>query len=332
MKESLKRRTELFVGNELKLIRGLRWDNFVLFPIVASIFTDKGQEVDIEKLKKCRELIDTNTSILSSFRGNFKLPFSAILAVSEEPLERIKETKIYYDMLKEKFSGTPYTALVAGSLGKLTTVSEAPEYIAKGRNIYDGMKHTHPLLTSEQDSVLATLLAFSEKSEAELLVEMELLFKGVTDYVSDPDTIQSVSHVLTITGDDYKAKLDKFKKVSRTFMPEGKNYRLGVEAIPLAALTILPVDADTIISDLRDIEAFLKTKKGYGFFGFSRHDRRAHAAMILAAHYSEFFASQNVKDTVKAAEVANSLAILAAQQVVICACIGATATAVHGKI
>lgn len=329
MRESLKKRADLFVGNTLSFKRGFAWDSYILFPVCASIFTDKDRVVDVDRIKECKKLIDSNTSILSNFRGNLKLPLASVLAVSENPQYTIDQAKIYYEMIREKFMSSPYAALIAGSLGRLTTVSDAPEYIAKGRKIYDGMKKRHPFLTSGQDSVLAVLLAFSNKSEDSILEEMEKLYKGVNDYVSAADTIQSVSHVLTITDDDYRVKLEKFKKIARTFMPEGKNYKLGVEAISFAALSLLPVETADIISDLKEVEAFLKTKRGYGFFGYSRHDRRAHAAMILAAHYATMIEDDSITDKARAAEVASSLAMLAAQQAAICCCIAsASASAV----
>lgn len=333
MKESLKKRTDLFVGNELTLMKKNKWDSFTLIPVVASIYTEKGLEVDMDRLKACKDIVDTKTSILSNFRGNLRFPMAAALSVTDDPKKAMDEAIIYYDMIKEQFMSSPYTALVAGSLGKLTTVNEAPKYIAKGRMIYDGMKRQHPLLTNGQDSVLAVLLAFSDKTQAAILDEMELLFKGVNDYVSAADTIQSVSNVLAITDENYQIKLDKFKKIARTFMPEGKNYKLGVEAISLAALSLLPIEAETIIEDLRDVEAFLKTKKNYGFFGYSRHDRRAHAAMILSAQYADELGDSRIADVAKTAEVASTLAILAAQQAAMCTVVGATActTAVSGK-
>ena len=58
----------------------------------------------------------------------------------------------------------------------MITEGEADRIVSRGRVLYKRMRAEHPFLTSSEDSVFAVLMAFSDKSDDELVADMEACY------------------------------------------------------------------------------------------------------------------------------------------------------------
>ena len=105
-------------------------------------------------------------------------------------------------------------------------------------------------------------------------------------------------------------------------MKEKKHkYGTGYELATLGVLATLPCGIEETVQDMIEVSDFLKTQKGYGFFGFDRVPRLMHAGMIVtSAHLGE-------TRTMQGAAIGSTLSIIAAQQAATCAALAASMAA-----
>lgn len=321
MKETLVNKCELFIKNKDIIKETIKLENSYLYPVCADIFVSKQKEVDGEVLRECKKLLESSTSLFSNFRGAVKLPLISMLAVSGQAEEKINQTKDYYAILKRDFSGNQYLALVAMILTDLVPITEIELYSQRGKRIHQLMKKKHPFLTAGEDSVFAILLAFSEKTDEELIDLMEQYYERLKSTFGSGNSLQSLSHVLALAAGEYHDQCEKiiniYEELGRRDKKFGKNYELSV----LGALSILSVEVDELIEEVIEADEFLAKQKGYGTFGYGKKTRLMHAAMLVI---DEHALNQETSNASFAA-ITSTLALIAAQQAAMCAVIAASA-------
>lgn len=319
MRESLEKICKKYIEKRDMINNVLKGNNSYIVAVCAEMLAENETDVTAGKMTACKEILDSNTGIFSNFKGYAYLPVITMLAVSDNPEEKMKKTKSIYEILKRYFYGSTYLSLVSAVLADMVGVEEVEKYAIRGRNIYELMKENHPFLTSAEDSVVAVLMAFSEKSDAELVNDMETSYKLLKSKFSGGNHIQAVSHVLALTEGKQEEKCqrvfdmyDEFDRLDRRY---GKYYELNV----LGSLAMLDVDVKELVRDILSVDAFLEKQKGYGgFFGLDKKTRLMHAAMLVCSDY--------VKDSnMTTAAMTQTLVMVAAQQAALCAVLASTA-------
>ncbi len=80
MIDSLKQRCDLFVKNRDIMKSNFKCDNSMLFPLCASLYAEKGLEIDPNKIKASKEIIKNNTGIFSNFKSTQLLALATMLS------------------------------------------------------------------------------------------------------------------------------------------------------------------------------------------------------------------------------------------------------------
>lgn len=57
MDQLLERRCELFVKNRVIMKENFKLDNSMMHPLCAAVYTEKGLEIDVQKIKMSKEII-----------------------------------------------------------------------------------------------------------------------------------------------------------------------------------------------------------------------------------------------------------------------------------
>ncbi|MBQ8953185.1 MAG: DUF4003 family protein [Clostridia bacterium] len=291
-----------------------------IYPVCANIFCARGLTADRERLEACKALIKEKTGIFSNFPGVVRPPVACMLALRENPSAMMEETLTCYELLKERFWGSSYLALVSFLLADMTEPGEAPEKALRGRTLYDLMKKQHPFLTSSEDSVFAVLMAFSDKTDDELIDDMERCYALLRKRFSSGNALQSVSHVLALASGAAEQKVSRLEALYDTIRDMGGKYGKYHELATLAALSIVTEDAKAVASDMLEVDSFLAQQKGYGLLGIDRKTRMMHAAMIVSDEAMP-------RNHVNTAALTGTIAVIAAQQAAMCAVIASSATA-----
>ncbi len=324
MRDSLNDKCRLFIENRDAFKAAFPWENGYFYPICTSFFVDRGRVADVERLKECRKILKNRVNAFSNFRSQAELSIVAMLAVCDDPGEKLDETIMIYRALKEHFWSSEYLPVAAMILSESVESEKRSEICERARRIYGLMKKEHPFLTSSEDSVFAVMLALSERSDDEIVRETETCYNILKEKFFDRNAVQSLSHVLALADDGIRTSGDKCRDVARLFdMLKAKKHKYGTgyELATLGVLATLPCGLDETLNDLIAVSDFLKAQKGYGFFGLAREQRMMHAGMIVTAE------RMGGSSAMQGAAVGSTLSLIAAQQAATCAAIAASVAA-----
>ena len=321
MRESLNQKCRLFIDNRDAVKSAFPMESSYLHTVCASIIANENRVADVEALKETRKMLKSRVNAFSSFRGTCELPIVAMLDVDSDPEWRFDKAVELYKGLKDHFFSSEYLPMVAIILSGMTEQASAAE---RTRRIYDLMKKEHPFLTSSEDCVFAAMLAMSPRSDEELVREVEVCYNILKERFADRNAVQSLSHVLVLADSDRGSVSDKCRDTIRLFdlLKEKKHkYGTGYELSTLGVLATLPCGIEETVRDLISVSDFLKTQKGYGFFGFDRAQRMMHAGMIVTSdHLGSSEAMEN-------AAVNSTVSVIAAQHAATCAAISVSIAA-----
>ena len=176
MKEKAMHITQEFIENRDIIKKAVKLESSYIYPVAANVFCAAGVKADADKLRECKKMIKKNAGFGSYLKGTVMTPFAAKLCVSADSAAQFEKVMDMYGILKKHFNRSEYLALLATLLAERTTTAEADHIAARGRAIYDKMKKEHPILTSSEDNVMAGFMAFSEKSDNELIEDAEKCF------------------------------------------------------------------------------------------------------------------------------------------------------------
>lgn len=314
MNDNLKAVCDRFIRDRDAIKDVFRWENNFIIPVGALSLRGKA---DTEKLKLCKIIVEKNTGVFSGFQGSGRLPAVIKLAAAEAPEDKFAVILEIYNVLKKYFGNSSFLAYISAVLADMVPVSEVDKLGERGKRIYKLMSEEHPFLTGSEDSPFALLFAFSEKSDEELITDMEAYYNKLKKLCNDGNTAQGLSHVFAFESGDMDVKIKRFTDLLAAVESRGRKYSKYYELSAFAALSLLPVDIETAADEIIEADAFLSEQEGYGFFGYDKKTRLMHAAMLVINSYSE--------SAGETAAVTGTLAMVAAQQVAMCAIIAASA-------
>ena len=317
--ELLQQRCELFITNKNIIKKTFKLESEEIYAACAAIYTSRGIEADSGDLKKCKKLIDESKGIFSSFRGNMQLASAALLAVSSNPKELLKEVSDIYELLKKYFTGSEYLVQSAFILAEQAYHGDLDDICKRAKGIYKKMNREHPFLTGSEDSVFAITLAMSERDDKELVKDMESCYDALKSGFGN-NAVQTVSHILALTDGSSENKASKFRGLYDGLAKSGRKFGKTYDLPVLAGLSATGVSNDRIVSDVLYADSFLDDQKGYGgLFGTSKSTRLMHAALIVSGVYGARGS--------QIAAIASAAAIIAAEQAMMAAIIASTAAA-----
>lgn len=327
MRPTLQRRCELFLQNRDVIKSALKMESNYVYPVCANIFTARGICASAEQLKQCKKLVNESTGVFSNFRGLVKLPLITMLAVSDRPEQEMDRIKKLYGKLKSEFPGSEFLALTAAAFADRIPEEKADDYTGRARAIYRKMQKEHPFLTSKEDSLSAVSLSLTEKTEEQIVNEMEESYTMLKKEFHNSNAIQSVAQVLCLTEGNCAEKCARFAALYHGLeqggRKYGKNYELGV----LAALTLLNDSVESMMEDILAVDDYLSGQKGYGLFGLDKKTRLLHAAILVMDERADEETLQNASTT----WLTGTLAMLITQQVVAATAAASSAAAVNAN-
>ena len=317
MREVLTKQCENYAHNREEIKSYFKWDNPHMIAVCASELSGRGIKVEVEQLLECKNILDTSTKLFSTFKGNVKLPVVSILAADENPEAKMNAALEIHKLLKAEFRDSDYLPLLAIKLSEMVSLDEAEKYVKRGKEIYTLMKKEHPFLTSYEDSVFAVLLAFSDKSNEEIVEDAEKCYRILKKFSSDSNGMQTLSHVLALSDGEAEEKCAKVIEIFNTLDSNGMKYRKGFEMAILGVVSIMNVWNESLMKEIAEVDEFLTTLKGYSGLGIDKRARLMHAVMLVTNTYSQ-------KDVANTVAFTGTLSMIAAQQAAMCAIIASS--------
>ena len=320
MDEKVTALCECFITNREIIKKVFKGESLLIYPVAANALVSHGVTADEDKLKECRKLIKKNSGALSYLKGQVMMPFAANLSMKEDPKAHFDKVLKIYNVAKKKFNRSEYSALLAILLPDLIHEDSCEAVLTRGKELYDQIKMAHPFLTNEQDSVLAGLLALSEKSNTELIDDMEKCFDLLKIKFSHKSSIQSISHVLALTEGSAREKVEHLNDLYDSLREAGKKFGVYTELSTLAAVSILDNETERVRDRIIAIDDFLSKQKGYGLLGLDKKARLMHATMLT----TDLYDSAQIAQTTASA---SAIAMAAAQSLAVCVIITSTIAA-----
>ena len=317
MRSSLNNLCNSFIENRDTLKETFFWGSSYIYPVAAAVFVDKRKMAKVEHLEKCHEILKDNTGFFSNFRNYIKLPMVSMMAVSSDPEDKLKKALSVYESLKQHFFSSNYLPLASMTISDFVEPIHYEAVAKRTRRIYDLMKQEHPFLTSGEDSVFAALLALSNDSDEQIVLNTEQCFDILKPQFFSSNAVQSLSHVLALCEGSAELKCGRAMELFYKLKDQGYKYGTGYELATLGVLAMLPADLDTIADDIVQVAEYLAGQRGYGILGMPKRQRLMHAGMIVTSDYLDQNASM------QAAAVSSTISLIIAQQTAMCAAIAA---------
>ncbi len=324
MRENLEHLCEKFAVNREVLKKAFKLESDYILPVCALRLTGSGRDFSAEELKEMRQLVRGGTKMFSAYRNSLHLVCCTELMLTDDPSQRLKDTLAMQDVLKASFTRSSYSALLALQLSGMIHPKEAEEKVRRGKEIYRLMRQQHPFLTGSEDSVMAVLLAFSEKSDTELVEDMETVYQTLKEQISwsSGDALQTISHILALAGRPEAA--NRLVDLFRTLRDHGCAYGRDHELTTLALLAMTDRDVTSLAEDIMEVAEVLKEQKGYSALGMDGRMRRMHAAMLTEMDVNNGMRYGDARNAAIPASLVGGLSALAAQEAAMVAIMAAT--------
>lgn len=285
MNQELQKRCELFVENRNILEKKFVWDSAMIMPVCAMLHTELDKKVDIERLTECRTLLKKKVDVFSNFRSHAELVLISKMALSDNPVEYLEQVINVYNMIKKhKMSSSVYTVLAAMVVVDNVDNIQREQLIEKAVVIYTQMKKDHPFLTSSEDVSFAVLMAMSDLPEEGLMQEMENCYKILKTMFSSANAVQSLSHILAMVEKDTTVKCTEVFDLKNMFKDKKKSFDSNAISI-LGGLNMIDADKENLVAEIIEVDEFLKTQKGFGFWGIGEKQRLLFAASLVMNQY-----------------------------------------------
>lgn len=323
MNDLLKQRCELFVKNRDIMKDDFRWENSMMFPLCASIYTERGLEINPDKIKICKEIIKNNTGIFSSFKG---IPFMALanlLSLEDNPESKFSDVLKIYDILRNEFHSSTYLPLSAFIISYISETDDYVRVAQKTKDIYKKMKNEHPFLTSSEDCSYAVLTALSNLQEDEAIDEMEKCYDILNSKFFSANAVQSLSHTLALGEESSVEKCNKVIDIFDQLKEKNCKFGTGVELSVLGLLAITTENIDKAVNDIVEVNEYLLSRKGFGAFGTGKTQRIMYSAILVSQENKKQFSEH----TMNIAAVNSITNIIIAQQAAMTAVIASSAAA-----
>ncbi|MEH6943496.1 DUF4003 family protein [Bacillus sp. JJ722] len=314
----------LFIDNDQQMKQNFKWENHLIRKFGAFQLALNNQVVDVKQVKDMKEYMKLQTSSFSYFRSTNLFLIATALTSIEKPQQIFDQSIFYYEELKKAgFKRSVYLPYVAYFLATQLQPVEVPKTIEKALHCFQLMKKNHYWLTSDDDYMLAIILAYSHDDIEAAVEEMEACYSYLNGRgISKGNALQTMSHLLTLSSDSVSEKCDRLLR----YASELKKNKIKLDSYSqpiLALLAMIESGGDEVIRTIIKTDQELATKDGFGNWSLGKAGRNMFS-MALVTYCKIQSGSQ---PAIKAA-VQNSIqSVLIAQQVVMIAAISASAAA-----
>lgn len=311
---------ELFVRNAQTIKSDFFWQNRSIKRLAALLYSLEGKQIDCGSIRECRRFIKNNTGIFSMFRGNMSLYVATMLSLKNNREELLSNITFVYGMLKDVgFWASDYLAVAACQIAVNSKLQQYRQVVDRTKFFYDKLKAYHWVYTGRDDYVFASMLGLSNVDVETGTQCIERFYQQLKSEFWSKNSVQALAQILLLGGESDEV-INRVLSLRNALRSQNikldKTYTLS----SLGVLALLPVDADTIAQDIKNVLKSLRAQKGFGFFSVSTQELLLFAVAIVASGYTK-----SMKNTAGIASISTSIAgIIIAQQTA--AIIAATST------
>lgn len=309
MREETLKYCEMLVKNRDIFREAFMWEDGLKWLAGAGVFTMSDQIADVDILKQCKKLIARKAGAFSNFSTVARVPVVAMLAADGCPERLLDQGLEVYRRLKQDFISSSYLPMAAMMIAQMTGGKSYEETAVRTRTLYKRIREKHPFLTNSEDSPLCALMAFSEKSDDELIFDMEKCYHILKEKFFYENAVQSLSHVLALFDEPAELKCEKTMQLFCGLKEAGKKYGTYYELPTLGVLAMTDVPLKEMIQEMAEIDKWLSEQKGFGFWSnVTPKHRLLYAGMLAQKDYVK-------TDVMRTTAIGSAFAMILAQEI-----------------
>ncbi|WP_046214505.1 DUF4003 family protein [Paenibacillus wulumuqiensis] len=282
-----KAKLELLTLNMQNIKQEFRWQNINVSRLAALLYALEGREAPGEVIRDCYNMLKENTSRFSMFRNMAAIVISAMLSLrqDEDQETQLQHTLSVYEQLKQTgFKASDYLVIAAYEIAANAAPDQYVHTIERMKLFYEGMKQYHRFLTNRDDYIFAAMLALSDIDPSAGVESMEQLHRTLKPEFGNNNGLQALTQVLVLGGET-GSTLDRItvlrEALNRQDMRMDKQYTLS----SLGVLALLPVDPETIVSDMASVSAYMREQKGFGRWSINKEQLLLYTAALVSSRY-----------------------------------------------
>ncbi len=327
MNSAVMQRCDLLAENVEVLNKKFWLENHLMRIVSAGYLAAYGRKADVEHIKECRKLLSSKTGVFSEFRSYSEFVTSTKMSVQPSAEQYIDNAiAIYNKMQKGKIFGSSHRVLASVTICDMGKMNEADRINERTGELMKAMVKKHPFLTSEEDTCFATLLAMTEKSNEQIMEELETTYQILKEkFPFHSNAVFSLAQVLTIYDGAPEAKCERVMSVFTAMKEIGVKYDKEMALAALGLMVNVEGEASALALEIKETEEYLRKKKYFGFLDISKANRLMIALTTIASVYSE-------NDTdVAATAIESTIATVIAQELVMMVAVVSASAAAHSS-
>lgn len=288
MNELIQKKCERIVEAKALFKEAFPWSDGWLSISAALLFLDEEELPSVEKLKETEKVLKEKTSTFSEFRGNIKIYMICKMLLSGEPEKYFEEVSRIYHMLNtSKFFGSEYKVIAAMTICEHNNIEDVDSFVEKTKDLYEKMRKNHPILTSDEDTPFAAMLAATDMDTDTLIVEMEKDYQALKKKFGNSDALQSLTHVMSCSDMSSEARCNKICEIYDELKKEKHKFGQSYPLASLGLFSMIDTSVSEIVNEIIEVDEYLKKIKGFGDLSLGEDIRRMYAAQIVYNAHSE---------------------------------------------
>ncbi len=280
MKKELREKTDLFIENTKIFKSSFKWEGAPTFLLGSLLYAFKDKKVEAEKIKDCRKIFKENVGFLSDLRL-VASDISIKMSLESDPKTYIERLKQVYDKMDNKFFNSMYSLVAAMLICDNYREKDTDRLIEKNDKLFSLMKKRHPFLTGQEDIPLSMMLSFTDKTEEEIMQEVETIYNTLSDEFKRKNELQDLSHVLTLSNRSIDEKTKKVIEIYNILQEKKKKIDKDYNLALIGMLALIDKDSREIVEDVIEVDNYLGTQKGLGLWPYGKTTRMFFASAIV---------------------------------------------------
>ncbi len=285
MKTETLSRCELLINNREALRPAMRSQGDLTRFSCALLYALNDRTADAEVFTSTKQLLKQQTGVFSSFRGTGEYMTLAMLAMSDDPQTHLVKALRAYEALRKSFHASDYLPLAALTLSSSVEEIRYDEVAYRAHSLYQQIRKMHPMISDSADTNNCLMMALSDTDDTTLLQNAEFCFDQLKESLGSfsGNARQAIGFALALARGDMTARCDKVAALYKAFKAAGCRWSMERLLPLLGALALRQEDADMLVKEVMEAEAWLKPHKGMsGFFAsVDRATRLCFATLIV---------------------------------------------------
>ena len=284
MDANLERICRTYVSNRDAIHKSSLMSYSMMADAGALMYTSAKKPADTATVKMCGKIIKQHVGGLSNMRGHMRLPVMVKMSLHDDPERYFNYLlSVYQKLTESKVFRSEYLVLAAMAIADNCDATQVDEAVQKTYALHRTMREDHPVITESADLTMAAVLATAPIDASSCLDEAERCYALLKDehFKLAKDTVQAVSHVLALSPLPAEEKCQRFLRLRQMMKDAGHRIGNGRELAILAALVDIDVPDEELISQIGEVDSWLKTQRGFGAMGTGAQLRRMIAATLV---------------------------------------------------